>query len=121
MTFFGQFFDHGLDLVEKGGSLAIGVADERDRRLRAQPRQLGRKPLRPEQRTARRARRNSPEGARRKWAETVLERDQAGRREETPFVEIAPRDLALREGPRDFGAVLARLLGFTLTGTGGFG
>src|SRR5262249_17449456 len=98
------------------GVASRGISRERDGSLQRQPRQSLGKLLRAEQRTAGRTGRDGGKGAPGERAQPVLQRERAGRREYSPLVEIAPRDLAERERLDDLGAVVARLLRFALAG-----
>jgi len=97
------------------GGVAVGVAGHRHRVLEVQPGQRRGEPLRAEQRTARRAGRDLREGARGEWTQAVLQRQRSGRSENSPFVEITPRDLTDRTRLDDLRPIVAGLLCFSLS------
>src|SRR5262249_19191785 len=92
------------------GIASSRIPRERGRRLQREPRQRLAELLGAEQRAARRAGRHRGERAAGEWAEAVLQRERAGYREDAPLVEIAPGDLAEREGLDDLRAIVARVL-----------
>src|SRR5262249_20887070 len=80
--------------VTRRGRVSGWNAGQRLRRLKREPRQRLCELLGAEERARRRAGRHTiGEGARGKWTEAVFQ-SQSAKRQEPPFVKIAPRDLA---------------------------
>jgi hypothetical protein len=90
---------------------------QRHRRLYLQPIQLLDPRLGPEQRAGRRPGRHACKGAAGERAQAILQSEHAAGGEDAPLVEIALRDLPKRQSLDDLGAIVSRVLGFSLSDT----
>jgi len=109
-----------IALAERHRPLRVAghrILGQRVRRLQREARHRLAELGRSTERAARRAGRDVGVGAARERGESVLQRERAGHRVDAPPVEIAARDLSVRQRLDDLGAVLACVLRLALTCT----